>query len=173
MSNPREELTSEMISNMTLTQLHFILTKISQLSFHCPEQAKKFLKESPQLSLALIHAQYLVSSSSLDSRLLPLTADEVKIARERLKEIESGHGVLVGPGTGVSADVGLNRRRKNLENIQIRKLIEKLSKNELDCLLNGLNTNSNEIDKIVLNLTNEQILNLPENISKIILKLLE
>lgn len=111
-----EDQTAEMISNLTMTQLLYILQRIRQLSFHSQEYAKKLLTESPQLCLALIHAQYIVSGKKLDSHLLPLTADEIKMSHDRLNLIRmmdanpNAHMGVIGSGSSAPADVGLSRK---------------------------------------------------------------
>ena len=181
-----EEQTSEMISNLTMTQLLFILQRIQQLTFHSPEYAKTLLTESPQLSLALIHAQYLVAGKGMESHLLPLTADEVKIVKDRIEQIRQCEGsltidpaALVGVGTVVNRDVGLSRKFQGQQQAsdQVTELTKLLT--DLDPqMLEGVMGGDEVVDlasmvQTLLNLSAEQIASLPESVQRQVLKLLE
>lgn len=185
-----EEQTADMISNLTMTQLLYILQRIKQLSFHSQDYAKTLLSESPQLCLALIHAQYIVAGKQLDSKLLPLTADEIKMSHDRLNLIRlidsnpTAQIGLVGPGSSVAADVGLSKR---FESQHLRGSGDQAS--ELSRLLAGLDptvlakvmesvTGGESIDsetmvQTLLNLSPDQIAALPEGVQRQVLKLLE
>ena len=194
-SNPSasssEEQTSEMISNLTMTQLLYILQRIQQLSFHSQDYAKKLLSDSPKLALALIHAQYVVAGKAMDSHLLPLTADEVKIVKDRIAQIRmveanpSIQANLIGVGAGVNQDVGLSRK------FQIQQQQPSDQATELSKLLSGLDPTVlvkvmesvtggqgmvADVDAMVqtlMNLSTEQIAALPESVQLQVLRLLE
>ena len=189
-SESNEEQTAEMISNLTMTQLLYILQRIKQLSFHSQDYAKKLLTESPQLCLALIHAQYLVAGKKLDTQMLPLTADEIKMSHDRLNLIRlmdsnpTAQVGLVGAGTSVPEEVGLSKR---FQSQHLRGAGDQAS--ELSRLLAGLDptilakvmesvTGGESIDsdtmvQTLLNLSPEQIAALPEGVQRQVLKLLE
>ena len=180
-----EELTSEMITNLTMTQLLFILQRIQQLSFHSPEYAKQLLTDSPQLSLALIHAQYLVAGKGLESHLLPLTADEVNIAKDRIEQMRLVEGslvdsaVLVGAGMGLSRDVGLSKKLKQGDQVsELTKLLTDLDPQLLENVMEGVMGGDEVVDmssmvQTLLHLSAEQIAALPEHVQRQVLKLLE
>ena len=185
-----EEQTSEMISNLTMTQLLFILQRIQQLTFHSPEYAKTLLTESPQLSLALIHAQYLVAGKGMESHLLPLTADEVKIVKDRIEQIRQCEGsltidpaALVGVGTVVNRDVGLSRKVQGQQQAsdqvtELTTLLTDLDPQMLEKVMEGVMGGDEVVDlasmvQTLLNLSAEQIASLPESVQRQVLKLLE
>lgn len=122
-----EEQTSEMISSLTMTQLLYILQRIQQLSFHSQDYAKKLLSDSPKLALALIHAQYVVAGKGMDSHLLPLTADEVKIVKDRIAQIRmvegnpSVHANIIGEGqASIRMSVSVESSKYNNSNPVIK-----------------------------------------------------
>jgi ABC-type dipeptide/oligopeptide/nickel transport system ATPase subunit len=191
-NNASEEQTSEMISNLTMTQLLYILQRIQQLSFHSAEHAKKLLMESPQLALALIHAQYVVGGKNLDSHLLPLTQDEVKIIKDRVNRIrlaESNPAAqvnLVGVGADINQDVGLSRKFQLQQNqpadqaTELSKLLIGLDPTVLakvmESVTGGAAGELADVDAMVqtlMNLSTEQIATLPESVQLQVLKLLE
>ena len=185
-----EEQTSEMISNLTMTQLSFILNRVRQLSFHSPDHAKKLLSESPQLSLALIHAIYVAGGKKIDSSLLPLTPEEIKIAHDRMdliRLIDSNPAAqvnLVGKGTSVPVDVGLSKRFQS-QNLQrggdqaseLTRLMEGLDPTVLakvvESVTGGEYMDADTIVQTLMNLSPEQIAAFPETIQRQVLKLLE
>jgi len=186
-----EELTSEMISNMTMTQLLYILQRIQQLTFHSPEHAKELLSGNPQLSLALIHAQYLVGGKEIDSRLLPIGSDELKVVKERLNQIRIGETnpalvppeSLVGTPESVTIDVGLSRKFQQQVTDQVTeltKLLSDLDPQMLSKVMESITAVGEDsvvdVDSLVqglLNLSAEQIAGLPEAVQRQVLKLLE
>jgi hypothetical protein len=183
-----EEQTAEMISNLTITQLLYILQRIRQLSFHSQDHAKKLLTDSPQLALALIHAQYIVSGKKLDTKLLPLTTDEIKMSHDRLnllRSIESNSAVnVIGSGPSAPADVGLSKRfqSKNLRSSgdqasELSRLISCLDPSLLGKVTEGLSgdgtVDSDAMAQAILNLSAEQIAGLPEAVQHQVLRLLE
>lgn len=181
-----------MISNLTMTQLLYILQRIQQLSFHSPDHAKQLLTDSPQLALALIHAQYVVLGKDIDSHLLPLTADEIKIVKERINQIRAAESdmniagdALIGVASTAQQDVGLSRKfqsqQQDTQNDQVGELTKLL--NELDPTILSSVMDSVMGDKDILdvrslgdalmNLSAEQIASLPESVQRQVLKLLE
>jgi hypothetical protein len=189
-SNSNEEQTSEMIANLTMTQLLFILQRIRQLSFHSQEYSKKLLSESPQLSLALIHALYTVSGKKTDFRLLPLTPEEIKISRDRMNLIRlmdanpSAQVTLVGKSTSFPVDVGLSKRFQSQhfqpsgdQAHELSKLLEGLDPSVLakvmESVAEGQSLDSETMVETLLNLSPEQISVLPEAVQRQVLKLLE
>ena len=96
-----EEQVHEMIGNMTQTQLLYLLQRIQQLAFHAPDKAKQLLTENPQLSMALLHAEYIVGARA--DKLLPLTSDEVRLAKERLYELRNPGSVNATRGYAASS----------------------------------------------------------------------
>lgn len=184
-----EDLTSEMIANLTMTQLMFILQRIQQLSYHSADYAKELLTDSPQLALALIHAQYLVSGASADSHLLPLTADEVKIVKDRIEHIREAvvmdPSALIGAGTTVSRDVGLSRKFQGSQQsagdqvTELTKLLADLDPHMLENVMQGVMGDGGEVIDLasmvrnLLGLSAEQIAALPEHVQRQVLKLLE
>ena len=190
-ANASEEQTSEMISNLTMTQLLYILQRIQQLSFHSADHAKKLLMESPQLALALIHAQYVVGGRGIDSHLLPLTQDEVKIIKDRVNRIrlaESNPATpvnLVGVGADINQDVGLSRKFQLQQNqpadqaTELSKLLTGLDPAVLTKVMESVTGGSGELADVdamvqtLMNLSTEQIAALPESVQLQVLKLLE
>jgi len=185
-----EDQTAEMISNLTMTQLLYILQRIRQLSFHSQEYAKKLLTESPQLCLALIHAQYIVSGKKLDSHLLPLTADEIKMSHDRLNLIRmmdanpNAHMGVIGSGSSAPADVGLSRkfstqhgRSAGDQASELSRLLAGLDPAMLERVIQGVSggekMDQETVAESLMNLSPEQIAALPEIVQRQVLKLLE
>ena len=180
-----------MISNLTMTQLLYILQRIQQLSFHQADYAKKLLTDSPQLALALIHAQYVVSGKNMDSHLLPLTADELRIVKDRISQIRlvetnpTTQVSLVGLGSGITQDVGLSRKfqvqqqQPSDQATELSKLLGGLDPAILAKVMEGVTGGEDslvDVDTMVqtlMNLSAEQIAALPESVQRQVLKLLE
>ena len=186
----REDQTAEMISNLTMTQLLYILQRIRQLSFHSQDHAKKLLSESPQLCLALIHAQYVVAGRKLDSNLLPLTADEIKMSHDRINLIRmmdanpTAQVGVIGSGTSVPADVGLSMRFQSQHGrtagdqaSTLSRLLANLDPAMLERVIQGVSggetMDSDSVVQSLLNLSPERIAALPETVQRQVLKLLE
>ena len=196
-SEANEEQTTEMISNLTMTQLLYMLQRIQQLCFHSQEYAKKLLAESPQLALALIHAQYVVSSGKMvgsGSNLLPLTSEEVKLAKDRIAQIRlletnaSAASVnLIGSIAGSNQDVGLGRKlhlqhtaQSNDQATELSRLLTGLDPAVLERVMQGVTGSEGKVGgdvgsmvEILMNLSAEQIALLPESLQRQVLKLLE
>jgi hypothetical protein len=176
-----------------MTQLLYILQRIQQLSFHAPDHAKELLNQNPQLSLALIHAQYLVSGKQIDSQLLPLGSEELKVVKERLNQIRIGESnpaavapeSLVGTPETVTIDVGLSRKFQkqalapNDQVTELTKLLTDLDPQSLAKVMESITAVEDsvvDVDSLVqglLNLSAEQIAALPESVQRQVLKLLE
>lgn len=191
-SASNEEQTSEMISNLTMTQLLFILQRIQQLSFHSQEHAKKLLTDSPQLALALIHAQYIVAGKRLDSQLLPLSPDEIKMASDRMSLIRlldtnpSAQVNVIGAGTSVPQDVGLSKKFQSQylfgqgdQATELSKLLTGLDPAVLAKVMESVTGGEGQVADVdgmvqtLMNLSAEQITALPEVVQRQVLKLLE
>jgi hypothetical protein len=192
-SKAAEEQTSEMVSNLTMTQLLYILHRIQQLSFHSPDHAKELLNQNPQLSLALIHAQYLVCGNQIESGLLPLGSEELKVVKERLNQIRLAETnptavsreSLIGTPETVTIDVGLSRKfqkQVSAPNDQVTELTKLLSDLDPQTLAKVMESITAVEDSVVdveslvqglLNLSAEQIAALPESVQRQVLKLLE
>lgn len=190
-SSSGEALTSEMISNLTMTQLLYILQRIQQLSFHSPDHAKELLTQSPQLALALIHAQYIVCGQDMDSRLLPLTPDEIKVVKERADQIRSAEGTLnvpqetlIGASSMSNQDVGLSKKFQSQQQMpndqvsELTKLLSDLDPTMLSRVMDSVMGDKDIVDvkslvEALMNLSAEQISALPENVQRQVLKLLE
>lgn len=191
-SESNEEQTSEMISNLTMTQLLYILQRIQQLCFHSQDHAKKLLSESPQLALALIHAQFVVSGKLAESNLLPLTSDEVKQAKERITQIRlletnpAASFNLVGRVSGSTQDVGLSRKlhvhqtaQSSDQAAELTRLLTGLDPAILENVMLGVTGSEGKVGDlssmvdILMNLSAEQIALLPESLQRQVLKLLE
>ncbi len=193
-SGTDEERTTEMITNLTMTQLLHILQRIQQLSFHSPEYARELLTQSPQLSLALIHAQYV--AGNIQSQLLPLRADELALVKERLEKIrlaESNPAAvpgesLVGPSEATNHDFGLSRKfsqyTDSTEDIgdqasELAKLLGNMDAVALDKVMQSITAVGDQVVDVqslvqgLLNLSAEQIAALPESVQRQVLKLLE
>lgn len=188
-----EEQTSEMISNLTMTQLLYILQRIQQLCFHSQEHAKKLLSESPQLALALIHAQYVVAGKQQsESSLLPLTSEEVKLAKDRIAQIRlletnpTASVNLIGNISGTAQDVGLSRKlhvqqsaQSNDQAAELSRLLTGLDPSVLEKVMQGVTGGDGKVSDlssmvhILMNLSAEQIALLPESLQRQVLKLLE
>ncbi|KAF4676956.1 hypothetical protein FOL47_004198 [Perkinsus chesapeaki] len=82
------DVADDLLNHLTATQLLYVLHRVHHLCYHAPEKARELLSEDPNLSLALIHAHYLLGVTT-GERLLPLTADEVSLAKDRLQQIRT------------------------------------------------------------------------------------
>ncbi|EER17817.1 hypothetical protein Pmar_PMAR023747 [Perkinsus marinus ATCC 50983] len=82
------DVADDLLNHLTATQLLYTLHRVHHLCYHAPDKAKELLNEDPNLSLALIHAHYLLGVTT-GERLLPLTADEVSLAKDRLQQIRT------------------------------------------------------------------------------------
>ncbi|KAF4658686.1 hypothetical protein FOZ61_005344 [Perkinsus olseni] len=82
------DVADDLLNHLTATQLLYTLHRVHHLCYHAPEKARELLNEDPNLSLALIHAHYLLGVTT-GERLLPLTADEVSLAKDRLQQIRT------------------------------------------------------------------------------------
>jgi hypothetical protein len=193
-SGSDEERTTEMITNLTMTQLLHILQRIQQLSFHSPEYARELLTQSPQLSLALIHAQYV--AGNIQSQLLPLRVDELSMVKERLEKIRLAETnptavlgeSLVGPSETVNLDLGLSRKFKQYtesseeigdQATELAKLLGNMDSNALEKVMQSITAVGDQVVDVqslvqgLLNLSAEQIAALPESVQIQVLKLLE
>ena len=193
-SGSNEERTTEMINNLTMTQLLYLLQRIQQLSFHSPEYARELLTQSPQLSLALIHAQYV--AGNIQSQLLPLRQEEVSMVKDRLEKIRLAESnpasvpgeSLVGPSESMNQDLGLSRKFKQYADVaevgadqatELTKLLGDWDAKALEKVMQSVTAVGDKVVDVeslvqgLLNLSAEQIAALPDSVQKQVLKLLE
>ena len=167
MEDPEDRI-QEFISNMTQTQLLYLLQRIQQLSFHAPEHAKQLLTDNPKLSMALLHAEYMVGVKA--DKLLPLTSDEVRLAKERLYELRN-------PGSSKSrAYAESSVAPSQLDQSQeVAKGLAKLDPSVLATLTGG-SQDIMDLDHIVsqlLKLSDDQIAQLPDEVQLLLLNALQ
>jgi len=183
-----------MINNLTMTQLLYILQRIQQLSFHSPDYAKELLTQSPQLSLALIHAQYV--AGNIQSQLLPLRPDEIAMVKDRLERIRTAESnpasvpgeTLVGSSESVNQELGLSRKFKQYavtsdvsgdQATELTKLLGDWDAKALEKVMQSITAVGDRVVDVeslvqgLLNLSAEQIAALPDSVQKQVLKLLE
>ena len=189
-----EERTTEMINNLTMTQLLYVLQRIQQLAFHSPDYARELLTQSPQLSLALIHAQYV--AGNIQSQLLPLRTDEISMVKDRLEKMRLAEsnptavpgGSLVGPSESFNQDLGLSRKFQQTvaevdvagdQATELAKLLGNLDANALEKVMQSITAVGDKVMDVeslvqgLLNLSAEQIAALPDSVQRQVLKLLE
>mmetsp|Transcript_21922 Transcript_21922/g.50067 ORF Transcript_21922/g.50067 Transcript_21922/m.50067 type:complete len:197 (-) Transcript_21922:68-658(-) len=83
------ELPADMVqqlSGMTLGQLFHILNHIKKLQAKAPQLAQAMLAENPQICHALLHAECL--TGLIEDPMLPMTAEELKLARVRARQMQ-------------------------------------------------------------------------------------
>jgi len=183
-----------MINNLTMTQLLYILQRIQQLSFHSPDYAKELLTQSPQLSLALIHAQYV--AGNIQSQFLPLRPDEIAMVKDRLERIRTAESnpasvpgeTLVGSSESVNQELGLSRKFKQYavtsdvsgdQATELTKLLGDWDAKALEKVMQSITAVGDRVVDVeslvqgLLNLSAEQIAALPDSVQKQVLKLLE
>ena len=167
MDDPEDQI-QDFISNMTQTQLLYLLQRIQQLSFLAPEHAKQLLTDNTQLSMALLHAEYMVGVKA--DKLLPLTSDEVRLAKERLYELRNPGSV--NKRSYAESSVAPSQLDQSQE---VAKGLAKLDPSVLAALTGG-SQDILDIDHIVsqlFKLSDEQIAELPEEVQLLLLNALQ
>ena len=168
MADAVEEHTKDMIANMTATQLLYLLQRIQQLVSHAPEKAKQLLTDNPQLSMALLDAEHIVGCKA--DKLLPLTSDEVRLAKERFYELRN-------PGATnrrsyAAASVAPSQMDQSQE---VARGLAKLDPSIL-AAITGSSDDVLDMDSIVsqlFKLTDDQIAQLPEEVQLLLLNALQ
>ena len=161
-----EELPQKVLPNLSLAQLLYILQRIQQLCAAAPDHAKKLLTENPQLSLSLIHAEYLVGARA--DRLLPLTSDEVRLAKERLYQMRHPGGKLRNQLASTVAP------QSNEQTNEVALALSKLDSSVLSTLTGGAEVvDMGAIVASLLRMSDEQIAQLPEEVQLVLLTALQ
>ena len=162
-----EELAQELLSNLTQTQLLYILKRIQQLAIIAPERAREILTEDPKLSLALLHAEFLVGVRA--DRLLPLSADEVRLSKERHWQLRNPGGVSlastassVAPLLAAAAKANFARQLAALDQSILEALTGSTDLVDIDSLVSSL-----------MKLDETDIARLPEEVQVLLLNALQ
>ena len=162
-----EDVTNELLNHLTEAQLHYIVQRIQQLCYVAPDHAKYLLTENPQTSLALLHAEYLVGAKA--DKLLPLTSDEVKLAKERYFQMRNPGGKL--PPSYAAASVTPASTQKTNE---VANALSKLDSSVLSALSGGAEVvDMAAIVQSLLEMSDEQIALLPEEVQVVLLTALQ
>ena len=161
-----EELPQKVLPNLSLSQLLYILQRIQQLCSAAPDHAKKLLTENPQLSLAMIHAEYLVGARA--DRLLPLTSDEVRLAKERLYQMRNPGGQSRNQLASTIAP------QSNEQSNEVALALSKLDSSVLSALTGGAEVvDMGAIVASLLRMSDDQIAQLPEEVQLVLLTALQ
>eukprot|EP00440_Ansanella_granifera_P066993 gb/GFBE01072651.1/.p1 GENE.gb/GFBE01072651.1/~~gb/GFBE01072651.1/.p1 ORF type:complete len:199 (+),score=50.52 gb/GFBE01072651.1/:1-597(+) len=76
----------QQVSNVSMGQLFYILSHIQKLSAQAPVTAQRLLAENPQICQALLHAECV--AGMLDEPMLPMTADELRRAKAKARQMQ-------------------------------------------------------------------------------------
>eukprot|EP00913_Durusdinium_trenchii_P014142 g13271.t1 len=80
------ELPKDLVSNVNMGQLFYILSHIQKLSAQAPVTAQRILAENPQICHALLHAECL--AGMLDEPVLPLSAEELRRTKAKAQQMQ-------------------------------------------------------------------------------------
>jgi hypothetical protein len=162
-----EELAQELLTNLTQTQLIYVLQRIQQLSTIAPDRAREILTEDPKLSLALLHAEFLAGARA--DKLLPLSADEVRLAKERHWQLRNPGGLSlsstassVAPLLAAAARANFAQKLAALDEGVLNVLTGSADVVDIDSLVGSL-----------LKLGESEIARLPEEVQVILLEALQ
>ena len=159
MSNDADSnlLNEEMLKHLTHAQLYYILRRIQQLVNLDPDFAQQVLTDDPKLSLTLLHAEYLIGCRA--EKLLPLTSDEVKLAKERFYQLRrsSSANLLEFSVAGRKSGGG-----------QISNALAGLDQEILEKLTGGEIVDINHLASQLLQLSDQQLAQLPEEVQQLL-----
>lgn len=165
--NDSDEIVEQLLSNVSQAQLLYIVQRIKQLAFVAPEKAKELLTANPKLSLALLHAEYLVGART--EKLLPLTSDEVKLAKERLYQMRHPGGGLQQSYASSSVTPASAEQTK-----EVASALAKLDSSILASITGGSEVLDMEaIVTSLFKLSDEEIAQLPEEVQVVLLNALQ
>jgi len=74
------------VANLTVGELFYVLSHIHKLGAQAPVTAQALLVENPQICHALLHAECL--AGMIDEPLLPVSADELRRAKSKARQIQ-------------------------------------------------------------------------------------
>jgi hypothetical protein len=154
---------SDLVQNCTLHQLHYILSRIKALTQLAPEKALEILSNDPKLAISLIHAEYLVGARG--EKLLPMTSDEVKLSKERLFQLRSNFST----NSYLQSSVAPKSKQR-----AVSEALSSLPEGVLELITGSQDVL--DVDNLVerlLEMTDEQIAELPEEVQKVLLEALQ
>ena len=88
---------AQLMQGLSTSQLYQLLSQMQSLVSADPQAARQLLTANPQFCYAMLHAQFLLGIS--EEEVLPMTADEVSLAKDRGQKIQAGVAAYVPPGS--------------------------------------------------------------------------
>jgi len=121
---------------MSAAQLFYLLGHMQRLVLQAPDVARSILMENPQLTYALLHAQFI--AGMIDEPFLPLSAEDLRRSDQVRMEREAQVMALTGESRAYdSGKVNNPRCTFSTDTIMSNRLESGVMSNRLDNVLSG------------------------------------